>query len=113
MDPEAYRQKIERDILDIIEQKLMNGQMDADRAADIAKMVLEKLHPPLTLEQIYAVVPTLDDHFTELAAAVLPVLKDKEDNIRAVVAHHAEALIKSGKFDEADKLLKDATKSPQ
>ena len=41
MDPEEYRQKLEWDILEIIEQKLMNGLMDADRAAAIAKMVLE------------------------------------------------------------------------
>lgn len=113
MDPEEYRQKIERDILDIIEQKLMNGQMDADRAADIAKMVLEKLHPPLTLEQIYAIAPTLDDHFTELAAAVLPVAKEHDEKVRTIVAQHAEALIKSGKFDEAEKILKDATKNTQ
>lgn len=109
MDPEEYRQKIERDILDIIEQKLMNSQMDADRAADIAKMVLEKLHPPLTLEQIYAIVPTLDDHFAELTAAVLPVIKEHDDKVRVIVAKHAEDLIKSGKLDEALKVLKEKT----
>ncbi len=109
MDPEEYRQKLEWDILEIIEQKLMNGLMDADRAAAIAKMVLEKLHPPLTLEQIYKIAPTLDDEFSELTAAVLPVLQEHDEKIRAVVADHAEQLIQSGKFDEAHAILKQAT----
>lgn len=46
MDPEAYRKKLELDILKIIEEKLRNGQMDAERAKSIARMVLDKLHPP-------------------------------------------------------------------
>lgn len=108
MNPEEYRLKIERDILDIIEEKLKNGQMDAERAKEIARMVLDKLHPPLSLEQIYAVVPTLDDHFTELTKAVLPVIGDHQDVIKEVVARHAGELIKSGKFDEAHVMLKQA-----
>ena len=52
MDPEEYRKKLEREILEVIEEKLKNGQMDAERAKAIAQMVLSKLHPPLTLEKI-------------------------------------------------------------
>lgn len=108
MDPEEYRKKIELDILAVIEEKLKNGQMDATRAKEIARMVLDKLHPPLTLEQIYAVVPTLDDHFSELTRAVLPVINDHQDTIKEVVSKHAQDLIKSGKFDEAHAILKQA-----
>lgn len=113
MDPEEYRKKIERDILEIMEEKLRNGEMDADRAKAIAKMVLEKLHPPLTLEQIYAVAPTLDDHFTELAQAVLPVIQDHENQVKEIVAKHAEKLIKSGKAEEAYNLLKESNQTKQ
>ncbi len=59
MDPEEYRKNLERNILAIIEQKLKNGQMDPERAASIARMVLDRLHPPLTLEQIYEIAPSL------------------------------------------------------
>lgn len=108
MDPEEYRKKIERDILEIMEEKLRNGEMDAERAKAIAKMVLEKLHPPLTLEQIYIVVPTLDDHFTELTKAVLPIIQDHDDQVKDIISKHAEKLITSGKVEEAYKILKQA-----
>ncbi len=109
MDPDAYRLKIEKDILDIVEARLLTGDMEPERASAIAKMVLEKLHPPLTLEQIYAIVPTLDDEFTELGSAVLPVLKEHDEKVRSVVTEHAEKLIQSGKLDEALAHLKDAS----
>lgn len=108
MDPEEKRKKLEWDILAIIEEKLKNGEMDAARAKDIARMVLDKLHPPLTLEQIYEIAPTLDDHFKELAKAVLPIMREHEDKVREVVSAHAEKLIKEGKLAEATKIIKDA-----
>ncbi len=109
MDPEEYRKKLELDILAVMEEKLRNGQMDADRAKAIARMVLDKLHPPLTLEQIHLIAPALDDHFTELARAVLPVVQDHEEEVKKIVSKHAEKLIKSGKIDEATQVLKQAT----
>lgn len=108
MNAEEYRKKIELDILKIIEEKLTNGQMDIDRAKAIARMVLDKLHPPLTLEQIYKIAPTLDDEFQELTAAIAPVLKDHEEEITKIVTEHAQMLIKSGKINEATKILKEA-----
>lgn len=110
-DPEEYRKKLELDILKIMEEKLLAGEMDADRAKAIARMMLDKLHPPLTLEQIYEIAPTLDDHFKELTKAVLPVIQDHEEDMKKVVSEHAKKLIKSGKFDEATTVLKQATKS--
>lgn len=109
MDPEEYRKKLEWEILKIIKEKLQNGEMDAERARAIARMLLDKLHPPLTLEQIHLVASTLDDHFQELARAVLPIQKDHEEEVKKVVTEHAEKLIKNGKFDEALTTLKKAT----
>lgn len=109
MDVETYRKKLEFDILKIIKEKLQKGQMDAKRARAIARMVLDKLHPPLTLEQIYQIAPTLDDHFTELAAAVLPVIQEHDTKVSKIVSEHAEKLIKMGKIDEAHTILKQAT----
>ncbi len=113
MDAEETRKKLEQDIIAIIEQKLKNGEMDATRAQEIAKMVLEKLHPPLTLEQIYEIAPTLDDHFQELASAVQPILNEHQEVIKEVVSKHAAELIKSGRFEEAHHALKQATTSVQ
>lgn len=101
MDAEEYRKNLEFKILEIIKDKLEEGQMDTDRARKIAKMVLDKLHPPLTLEQIHQIAPSLDDHFTELADAVLPIVEDHQREIEKVVAQHATRLINSGKFEEA------------
>jgi hypothetical protein len=110
MDPEEKRKELEREILKVIEEKLSNGQMNEARARAIAKMVLEKLHPPLTLEQIYKIAPTLDDEFKELSAAILPTMQEHDEETRAVVAQHAESLIRSGKIDEATNILNDALK---
>ena len=111
MDSEEYRKKLEIDILKVIEEKLTNGQMSAERAQTIARMVLDKLHPPLTLEQIYAIAPTLDDEFRELSTAVLPVISEHDDVKRQIVSEHAEKLIKSGKIDEALLAIENITQS--
>lgn len=96
------------DILAVIEEKLRSGEMDVEKAKSIAIMVLEKLHPPLTLEQIYKIAPTLDDQFTELARAVLPVIAAHNKEVSKIVADHAGKLIASGKFDDALNLIKEA-----
>lgn len=106
MDPEEYRKKLELDILKIIEEKLTKGEMEPERAQAIARMVLTKLHPPLTLEQIHQIAPTLNDHFTELAQAVLPVLRDHREEVERIVSENAANLIKSGKFDQASSVMK-------
>lgn len=54
--------------------------MDTERAKAIARMLLDKLHPPLTLEQIYQIAPT-----------------------------HAQKLIKQGKIEEATSVMKQVT----
>lgn len=106
MDPEEYRKNLEINILKIIEEKLTKGEMDVERARAIARMVLQKLHPPLTLEQIHQIAPTLDDHFKELAAAVLPVEKDHREEVERIVSTHAAKLINSGRFNEASTVMK-------
>lgn len=106
MDPEEYRKDLERKILAIIIEKLQNGQMDAERAKAIARLVLDKLHPPMTLEQIYEIAPTLDDQFTELARAVAPVIQEHDEKMSKIVTEHAGKLLKQGKIDEAHEYVK-------
>lgn len=106
MDPEEYRKDLERKILAIIIEKLQNGQMDAERAKAIARLVLDKLHPPMTLEQIYEIAPTLDDQFTELARAVAPVIREHDEKMSKIITEHAGKLLKQGKIDEAHEYVK-------
>jgi len=110
---EEYRKKLELEILEVIEEKLKKGQMDAQRAKAIAKMVLDKLSPPLSIEQIHAIAPTLDDYFTELATAVLFVIEDHDEEMRRVVTEHAQKLIDSGKIEEAYVMIKKVTQLPE
>lgn len=111
MDPEEYRKKLELDILKIIEEKLTKGEMEAERAQAIAKLILSKLHPPLTLEQIHLVAPTLDDEFAELVSAVMPVIHDHQKEVEEVVSGHAIKLIQSGKFEQASTIMRQSIES--
>jgi hypothetical protein len=108
MDAEEKRKQLEKDILSLIAQKLQNGQIDLNRAQMIARMLLDKLHPPLTLEQIYAIAPTLDDHFAEISAAILPIINEHNEKIKNIVVDKAEQMIKSGNLEQADKVLREA-----
>src|SRR3989344_6893502 len=108
MDTEEYRKKIEKEVLEILEQRLIAGKMDAQRARDIAKFILESLHPHMTIDEIYKAVQTFDDHFQELIAVVLPVANEHEDKIRQIVTSHVNKLIKDKKVNEANVLLKKA-----
>ena len=105
MDAEEYRKKLETEILEVLEEKLRKGQMDAQRAKLIAQLILSQLHPPLSLMQIRQIAPTLDDEFKELSSAVLFVLEDNDNETRRVVTEHTEKLIKDGKFEEAKVIM--------
>lgn len=108
MDTEEYRKKIEEEILKIIEERLKIHQMDAVRAREIARYILNHLHPHMTLNQIYEAVQRFDDHFSELVPVVLEVQKDYDEKIKQAVANHVSKLLKQGKITEASNLLEKA-----
>ena len=108
MNTEEYRKKIEEDILKIIEEKLKAGQMNAERAREIARYILNTLHPNMSLDQIYIVVKNFDDHFPELIPAVTPVVNHYEDTVKKIVGEHAGKLIQQGKVAEATDLMQKA-----
>ena len=109
MDAEEYRKKIELEILQIIENRLKSGQMNALRAREIAQHILNTLHPHMSLNQIHDVVQNFDDHFAELVPVVLEVSRDYDEKITKAVVSHVNDLLKRGKIDEANVLLKKAT----
>ena len=110
MDVESYRKKVEKQILVLIKEKLEKGEMKADRAKDIAKMVLEKLPSGIDLKDFYKIVPTLDDHFYELASIVLPVVKEYEEKVEKAVINSIEKMVKAGNFQQVSELIKKTIK---
>ena len=110
MDTEKYRKKIELEILQIIEGKLLAQQMNAERAKEIAQYILESLHPHMDINQIYEIVQNFDDHFPELVPVVIDVTKDYDEKIKKAVTDHVGILLKQGKVNEASDLLKKALK---
>ncbi|MCX6726440.1 MAG: hypothetical protein NTY75_01340 [Candidatus Shapirobacteria bacterium] len=108
MDNEEYRKKIELEILQIIEDGLKAHQMDANRARELARYILSSLHPHMTLNQIHDVVQNFDDHFSELVPVVLEVSRDYDEKVKNAVVNHVGILLKQGKIEEANVLLKKA-----
>ncbi len=111
MTAEEYRIKIENQILEIITTKLKDGSLDSNRAKAIAKMVLEKLKPPLTLEQINEIVPSFDDDFPELSPIVVPIIKAQDEKISNLITGQIHTLLTENKITEANNLLDQALKN--
>ena len=110
MNADDERKSLEWEILKVIREKLEQGEMDSERASQIAKLVLKTIHPGMSLQEIYKIVPTLDDQFTELSIVVLPILKEYEEKIEKKVQEHVRTLIKQGKFSEASTIAEQVIK---
>ncbi|MCL4200663.1 hypothetical protein KJZ67_04995, partial [Patescibacteria group bacterium] len=65
MSPDDIREKIEADIVDIIKRKVEAEEMSEERAQQLAQMVLDKLKPGMSMEDLYRTLPHLDDNFNE------------------------------------------------
>ncbi len=108
MDTEEYRKKIEKEVLEIIEERLKARKMNAERAREIARYILDTLKPQMSLNQIHQVVQQFDDHFPELVPVVIEVSNDYEQRIKSAVTEHVGNLLKQNKVDEANTVLKQA-----
>ena len=62
MTPDDIRERIEADIVDLIKQKVEAEEMSEERAQTLAQMILERLKPGMSLEELYKTLPHLDDH---------------------------------------------------
>ena len=103
MDPKAeqMRKQLQEQIVSLIKARVQSGSMDEDRNKAIAQMVLDKLPEGISYSELMKVVPTLDDHFQELAQVVVPIMVDYEKKIRAAVDDKIQQLMSEGKFDAA------------
>lgn len=109
-NPEKLRLKLENQIVALIKTKLEDEEMTVEKAKQIAKLVLKRLHPGMTYKQLMKVIPTLDDDFTELAGVILPIMLEHDRKLRKIVDEHVAKLVKEGKIEEAESLLQEISK---
>lgn len=95
------REKIQSDIVTLITERIKEGKMSQDRAQQIAQMVLEQLPEDITLEELYKIVPKLDDQFHELAEVVVPVMVEYEKKVHKTLEENVLQLVRDKKFKEA------------
>lgn len=104
MTPDDIREQIEADIVDLIKQKVEAEEMSEERAQTLAQMILERLKPGMSLEELYKTLPHLDDHFSEISHVIVPYLRDYEDGVAKPAIAQVQQLIKAGQYKEAQEL---------
>jgi len=93
--------KVERDIADLIIDKLEHEEITLERASLIAQFVLAHLPENLTDEQVIHILPSLDDEFIELASVVHKYMSAYEMEHSTILASQMTDLIKHDHFEEA------------
>lgn len=104
MSPDDIREHIEAQVVDVIKQKVENEEMTEERAQQLAQRVLELLKPGMSLEELYKVLPKLDDNFSEVSHVIVPYLRDYENGVTKKAASQVRDLIVSGHYKEAQDL---------
>ena len=104
MSPDEIREHIEASIVDLIKQKVEAEEMSEDRAQQLAQIVLEKLKPGMSLEDLYKALPNLDDQFSEISHIIVPYLRDYEQGVAKPAVDQVSHLIKAGRYSEAQDL---------
>lgn len=107
-NPAQLREYTQKAIVDVITAKLEAGSMTDERAKQIAKFVLDMLPEDISYQKLIDVIPKLDDDFSELATAVVPIMSAYEKKVKQAVDAQIHKLIDSGKLDEALALTKKA-----
>jgi hypothetical protein len=106
MTADELREEIELSIVELLKEKLDTGEVTEERAAQISEKALTILVPGMSLEELYKAVPTLDDSMPELAAVVLPFVRQYEENVTGQGLESVRELIKQGQYDAAARLGK-------
>lgn len=104
MSPDDIREQIEANIVDLIKAKVEAEEMSEDRAQQLASTVLDKLKPGMSLEELYKILPHLDDNFSEISHIVVPYLRDYELGVAKPAISQVSSLIKAGRYKDAQEL---------
>ena len=107
MNPEDLRQSVELRAVELIKGGLESGTISEARAQELSQIVLDTIHPGMSLEELYRAIPKLDDTAPELSPVVLPVVRQYEETYGIKAVEDVRALIRTGQYDAAVKHAKD------
>lgn len=98
--------EVEKEIANILIEKLEHENITPERAAQIARFVVKSIPSHvISDEQMLAIIPKLDDEFTELASVVMKHFDNYEKANKKIIIDEVEQLIKQGLLKEASELM--------
>jgi len=105
---QALRERVQSAIVKVITDQLEKGEMTEERAKQIAQIVLEQLPENISYQKLIEIIPKLDDHFSELTVAIVPIMVEYEEKMKQVVNKKISELMQANKLDEALEVTKKA-----
>ena len=104
MSPDDIREQIEASIVELIKSKVEAEEMTEERAQSLAQMILDKLKPGMSMEELYKTLPHLDDTYSEISHIIIPYLRDYEVGVTQKAMVEVQQLIRQGQYKEAQQL---------
>lgn len=101
-----FQKYIELEVLKIIKELAEKGQTSKERIQEIARLTLTLIHPGMSLSELYQNAVKLDDQYSELCPVVFRIMKEYEEKYSQKAIENVSSLIKSGKYDQAQDLVK-------
>ncbi|HLD03176.1 MAG TPA: hypothetical protein VJC17_00205 [Candidatus Dojkabacteria bacterium] len=105
---QALRERVQSAIVKVITDQLEKGEMTEERAKQIAQIVLEQLPENISYQKLIEIIPKLDDHFSELTVAIVPIMVEYEEKMKQVVNKKISELMQAHKLEEALEVTKKA-----
>lgn len=105
--PQPVLFRVEKEIAELLLEKLEHSEIDHEKASKIARFVLNLLPEGIADEQIDALILKLDDEFYELVEIVNQYISEYEKTHKPLVLEEVSKLTKSGNLEEASKLMQD------
>lgn len=103
---EELRMYIESEVLLIIRQLAESKTTTSERIKEMAQETLLLIKPNMKLEDLYTNAIKLDDRFPEFAPLVFKIMKKYEEEYSMKAIGSVSALIKNGKYDDAQNMVK-------
>lgn len=103
---DEFRRFIETEVLKILKKLSDNPDFSAGTLEQIAGLTLELVRPGMTIEELYRNAVKLDDRNPELAPVVQAIMATYEKHYEGKVLAEVSNLIKSGKYDDAQDMVK-------
>lgn len=106
IEADEFRQYIELEVLKVLQNLNANPEITTDRIQEVARHVLLHIKPGMPLDELYRAAIQLDDEYSELAPVVILLMREYETKYEQKALTQVSDLIKSGKYDEAQDIVK-------